>query len=148
MRFTKYKIELVKDESVNYGGQNFNINNPWQMYKAMCDIYHLDRQAEETLYVVCVNTKNRIIGIHEVSRGTIDSSLVNQRELFKRVLINNAAKIFVIHNHPSGDAIPSNADHAVTKRIKDAGELLDVSLLDHIIIGDGQYYSFKEHDKL
>ena len=148
MRFTKYKIELVKDESVNYGGQNFNINNPWQMYKAMCDIYHLDRQPEETLYVVCVNTKNRVIGIHEVSRGTIDSSLVNQRELFKRVLINNAAKIFVVHNHPSGDVTPSNADCVVTKKIKNAGELLDISLLDHIIIGDGQYYSFKEHDKL
>ena len=148
MRFTKYKIELVKDESVNYGGQDFNINSPWQMYKAMCDIYHLDRQAEEALYVVCVNTKNRIIGIHEVSRGTIDSSLVNQRELFKRVLVNNAAKIFVIHNHPSGDAAPSNADHIVTKKIKNAGELLDIALLDHIIIGDGQYYSFKEHNKL
>ena len=84
MRFTKYKIELIKEDSSNYGGKDFNINSPWQMYKAMCDLYHLDRQAEETLYVVCVNTKNKIIGIHEVSRGTINASLVAQRELFKR----------------------------------------------------------------
>ena len=148
MRFTKYKIELVKENAVNYGGQNFNINSAYQMYKAMCDIYHIDRQTEEVLYVVCVDIKNRIIGIHEVSRGTIDASLVNQRELFKRVLINNAAKIFVVHNHPSGITTPSNADCIITSKIQKAGELLDIKLLDHIIIGDGEYYSFKENFKL
>ena len=148
MRFTKYKIELVKEDAVNYGGQDFNINSAWQMYKAVCDIYHIDRQTEEVFYVVCVNTKNRIIGIHEVSRGILDASLVSQRELFKRVLLNNAAKIFIIHNHPSGVPTPSNADFLVTNKVKKAGELLDISLLDHIIIGDNQYYSFKENGKL
>ncbi len=148
MRFTKYKVELVKENAVNYGGQDFNINNPYQMYKAMCDIYHIDRQAEEVLLVICVDIKNRIIGIHEVSRGTIDSSLVNQREVYKRVLLNNAAKIFIVHNHPSGKAIPSNADHLITNKLIKAGELLDIKVLDHIIIGDGEYYSFKENDKL
>lgn len=148
MRFTKYKVELVKENAVNYGGQDFNINNPYQMYKAMCDIYHIDRQAEEVLLVICVDIKNRIIGIHEVSRGTIDSSLVNQREVYKRVLLNNAAKIFIVHNHPSGKAIPSNSDHLITNKLIKAGELLDIKVLDHIIIGDGEYYSFKENDKL
>ncbi len=148
MRFTKYKVELVKENAVNYGGQDFNINNAYQLYKAMCDIYHIDRQAEETFYVICVNIKNKIIGVHEVSRGTIDASLVNQREVFKRVLLNNAAKIFIVHNHPSGNTTPSNADFMVTSKVQKAGDLLDIKLLDHIIIGDGEYYSFKEHDKL
>ena len=148
MRFTKYKVELIKESSVNYGGQDFNINNAYQLYKAMCDIYHVDRQTEEVFYVVCVNIKNRIIGIHEVSRGILDASLVSQRELFKRVLANNAAKIFIIHNHPSGIPTPSNADFIVTNKVQKAGDLLDIKLLDHIIIGDGEYYSFKEHDKL
>lgn len=148
MRFTKYKVELVKENAVNYGGKDFNINNAYQLYKAMCDIYHMDRQTEEVLCVICVDIKNRVIGIHEVSRGTIDASLVNQRELFKRVLLNNAAKIFVVHNHPSGVTTPSNADCIITNKIQKAGELLDIKLLDHIIIGDGEYYSFKENFKL
>lgn len=148
MRFTKYKVELVKESAVNYGGQDFNINSPYQMYKAMCDIYHIDRQAEEVLLVICVDIKNRIIGIHEVSRGTIDSSLVNQREVYKRVLLNNAAKIFIVHNHPSGKAVPSNSDHLITNKLIKAGDLLDINVLDHIIIGDGEYYSFKENGKL
>ncbi len=148
MRFTKYRIELVKESSTNYGGQDIKLNNAYQFYKAMCDIYHLDRQAEEVLYVVCVDIKLRVIGVHEVSRGTIDSSLVNQRELFKRVLLNNAAKIFITHNHPSGSTAPSNADYLITNKIKKAGELLDIEVLDHIIIGSEEYYSFKEHDKL
>lgn len=148
MRFTKYKVELVKENAVNYGGQDFKVTDAYQLYKAMCDIYHINRQSEEVLYVVCVDTKLKIIGIHEVSRGTIDASLVNQRELFKRVLLNNAAKIFVVHNHPSGVSTPSNADFAVTEKIDRASKLLDIVLLDHIIIGDGEYYSFKEQKKL
>ena len=137
MRFTKYKVELVKENAVTY-----------QLYKAMCDIYHIDRQTEEVLYVVCVDIKLKIIGVHEVSRGTIDASLVNQRELFKRVLLNNAAKIFIVHNHPSGVSTPSNADFVVTEKVERAAKLLDIVLLDHIIVGDGEYYSFKEQKKL
>lgn len=148
MRFTKYKVELVKESAVNYGGQSININSAYQFYKAMCDVYHLDRQTEEVLYVICVDVKLKVIGVHEVSRGVLDSSLVNQREVFKRVLLNNAAKIFITHNHPSGSAKPSNADFLITEKIKKAGDLLDIVLLDHIIIGDGEYYSFKEHDKI
>lgn len=148
MRFTKYKVELVKEQSTNYGGQDFKVNSPWQMYKAMCDIFHLDRQAEEVLYLVCLDIKLKIIGIHEVSRGTIDASLVNQREVFKRALLNNAAKIYIVHNHPSGVCEPSNADLMVTNRIKNSANMLDIPLVDHLIIGDGTYYSFKENDKI
>lgn len=148
MRFTKYKVELVKENAVNYGGQDFKVTDASQLYKAMCDIYHINRQSEEVLYVVCVDIKLKIIGIHEVSRGTIEASLVNQRELFKRVLLNNAAKIFIVHNHPSGVSTPSNADFIITEKIGQASKLLDIVLLDHIIIGDGEYYSFKEQKKL
>ena len=118
------------------------------MYKAMCDIFHLDRQAEEVFYLVCLDIKLKIIGIHEVSRGTIDASLVNQREVFKRALLNNAAKIYIVHNHPSGVCEPSNADLMVTNRIKNSANMLDIPLVDHLIIGDGTYYSFKENDKI
>ena len=148
MRFTKYKVELVKESATNYGGKDFKISNPLQLHQAMCELYHLDKQAEEVLYVICVDIKLKVIGIHEVSRGTIDASLVNQREVFKRVLLNNAAKIFVVHNHPSGVVEPSTADIVITNKLKKSGELLDIELLDHIIIGDDSYYSFKEHNKI
>lgn len=148
MRFTKYKVELVKENAVNYGGQDFKVTSAYLLYKAMCDIYHMDRQAEEVLYIVCTDIKLKIIGIHEVSRGTIDSSLVSTREVFKRILLNNAVKIFIVHNHPSGVSTPSAADLTITNKIQKAGELFDISLLDHIIVGDGEYYSFKEHGDL
>lgn len=148
MRFTKYKIELVKESAVNYGGQDFSISSPFNLFQAMCDIYHLDRQPEEVVYLICVNTKNKIIGVHEVSRGSISASILNIRELFKRAVVNNAAKIFIVHNHPSGSTKPSEADMQVTKKAQKAGELLDIPLLDHIIIGDDEYYSFKENDQI
>ena len=103
-------------------------------------------EAEEVLIMVTVDTKHRVTGIFEVARGHLSSCLVHPREVFKRALLMNASKIFVAHNHPSGDVTPSTDDAAITKRLRDAGEVLGVSLLDHLIIGDTpeRYYSFKE----
>ena len=103
-------------------------------------------EAEEVLIMVTVDTKHRVTGIFEVSRGSLSSFLVHPREVFKRALLMNAAGIFVAHNHPSGDVAPSRDDIAVTERLQQAGEILGVSLLDHLVIGDTpeRYYSFKE----
>ncbi|MGL5764570.1 MAG: JAB domain-containing protein [Sarcina sp.] len=145
MRLTKYKIEMVKEESCNYGGKEFKIKNPWDIYKAFIDVYELHKQTEEVFFIACLDTKNKIIGIHEVSRGTLNSSLVHPREVFKRALINNASKIILAHNHPSMDLTPSIEDKKVTKRLIQGGEVLGIEVIDHIIIGDGTYYSFKEN---
>jgi DNA repair protein RadC len=108
----------------------------------------LQDEPSEVFAILCVSTKHRVIAYHEVSRGTLDSVLVHPREVFKAALLANAAAIVATHVHPSGDPTPSPDDVAITRRLAAAGEILGVPLLDHIIIGDGRYYSFKEGARL
>ena len=88
-----------------------------------------------------LNTRSKLIGESEISKGTINMSLVSPRELFVEALMKNAVYIILMHNHPSGDPSPSRADILVTRRVKEAGEILGIELLDHIIIGDNCYVS-------
>jgi DNA repair protein RadC len=104
----------------------------------------LQDQPGEVFAILCMSTKRRVIAYHEVSRGTLDATLVHPREVFKAALLANAAAIILTHNHPSGDPSPSADDVQLTRRLVDAGALLGVDVLDHIIVGDGRYYSFKE----
>jgi DNA repair protein RadC len=108
----------------------------------------LQDEPAEVFAILCVTTKHRVIAYHEVSRGTLDSTLVHPREIFKAVLLANAAAIVAAHNHPSGDPTPSPDDLELTHRLAAAGDVLGIPLLDHIIIGDGCYYSFKEAGRL
>ena len=105
-------------------------------------------QPGEVFAILCLSTKHRVIAYHEVSRGTLDATLVHPREVFKAVLLANAAAVILFHNHPSGDPTPSADDVQLTRRLVDAGTLLGVDVLDHIIVGDGRYYSFKEGARL
>lgn len=92
-----------------------------------------------------MDTKNQPIAINVVSVGTLSSSLVHPREVFKPAILSNSASIILSHNHPSGDCTPSSEDISVTARIKESGKLLGIELLDHIIIGDMDgYISVKE----
>lgn len=108
----------------------------------------LQDEPAEVFAMICLNTKHRVIAYHEVSRGTLDATLVHPREVFKAALLVNSASIIVSHNHPSGDQTPSADDVALTSRLAAAGELLGIELLDHIIIGDGRYFSFKEAGRI
>lgn len=104
----------------------------------------LQDEPGEVFAILCLSTKHRVIAYHEVSRGTLDATLVHPREVFKAALLSNAASIILTHNHPSGDPTPSPDDHQLTRRLVDAGRLIGVEVLDHIIVGDGHYFSFKE----
>ena len=104
----------------------------------------LQDQPSEVFAILCLSTKHRVIAYHEVSRGTLDTALVHPREVFKAALLANAAAIILAHNHPSGDPAPSTDDYTLTQRLVEAGQLLGVDVLDHIVIGDGRYTSFKE----
>lgn len=98
----------------------------------------------EAFWCVFLNTKNQAIAMEEMFRGTLSEAPVYPREVAKRALALNAAALIVAHNHPSGDANPSEADRAVTRRLKDALALLDIKLLDHFIVAQGQMRSFAE----
>ena len=108
----------------------------------------LQDEPAEIFAILCLTTKYRVIAYHEVGRGTIDSVLVHPREVFKAALLAHAAAIIAVHQHPSGDPTPSSGDFDVTKRLAAAGDLLGIPLLDHLIIGDGRFCSFKELGQL
>lgn len=98
----------------------------------------------ERFLAVLLDGKNRVLGLNEVSVGTLTASLVHPREVFKAAIVGNAAAIIVVHNHPSGDPTPSAEDIAITERLREAGELLGIRILDHVVLGDGRYVSFSD----
>ena len=108
----------------------------------------LDELDREELIVACLNAKNEVNSVNVVSVGSLSSSIVHPREVFKTAILSNAASIVMIHNHPSGDVTPSKEDKEITLRIKESGTILENCLLNHIIIGDDKYYSFKEDDEI
>ena len=140
-------LKVVKEKEVNYNGnwENKKINVPEKVVEVAINVLELHEQAEESFYIFTLDTKNQINGIFEVSRGSLNASIVHPREVFKRALMQNANCIMLLHNHPSGDPKPSTEDINITNRLKDAGDLLGIKVLDHIIIGDKiRYISFKE----
>lgn len=117
------------------------VNCPEDVYKAMKFLEASDR---EMLYALHLDTKNRIIAMELVTVGTLTNTLVHPREIFKGAILNNSARIILVHNHPSGDAEPTGDDWNVTERCMDAGSLLCIEILDHVIIGNGKYSSVKD----
>lgn len=107
----------------------------------MEEMCYLDR---EHFRVVLLNTKNRVLDVETVSIGSLNSSLVHPREVFKRAVQRSAAALILVHNHPSGDPSPSPEDVEITRRLCEAGRVLGIEVLDHIIIGDHLFISFKE----
>jgi len=104
----------------------------------------LDGLAQEYFMILHLDSKNRIIKNETVSIGTLNSSLIHPREVFKSAIKESANSIIIVHNHPSGDPEPSEEDKEVTERIIAAGKILRISVLDHVIIGKEAYWSFNE----
>ncbi len=104
----------------------------------------LRNKLKECFYILLLNTKNKIISKEFISEGTLNSSLVHPREVFKPAIKKSANSIILIHNHPSDDLTPSRDDILITKRLDETGKIVGITVLDHIIIGDGQFLSLKE----
>ena len=121
--------------------------------RSAADVYRLLGPAARTwdrerFLTVILDAKNRVIGVDEVAVGTLSAALVHPRELFKAILLANAAAFVVCHGHPSGDCAPSAEDEALTRRLKSAAELMGIPLLDHVVLGNDQFYSFAEEGRL
>jgi len=99
---------------------------------------------QEHLRVILLDTRNRVIAISEVYKGSVNTSLIRVAEVFRDAIRHNCAAVIIVHNHPSGDPTPSPEDVAVTKQIVEAGKLLDIEVLDHLVIGQRRYVSLKE----
>lgn len=140
-------LRVVKEKSENYY-VNEKIVCPEDIRNIGTQVLELHTYAEEAFAIMTLDTKHKINGVFIVSHGSLNASIVHPREVFKRALMQNASAIALMHNHPSGDTKPSGEDINITKRLKEAGTLLGVNVLDHVILGDDEYsyFSMKEQD--
>lgn len=161
MRITTYTTKinednlnvLVKERAFNYKAENSRMDNAGKIAKMMCDVFELHLLAEEHVYLLTLNCKCKILGVFEVSHGTFNTSFINPREIMIRNLLCGASTFIIVHNHPSGEFEVSKEDVTATKQLINAGELIGIALLDHIIIGrdnNGRYtfYSMREHNMI
>ena len=118
-----------------------SINSPQDVYDLLIEMRLLDREKFSAIFL---NTKNHILAFDTISIGTLNSSLVHPREVFKAAIKRSANSVILVHNHPSGDPSPSSEDLEVTRRLVEAGKLLGILVVDHVIIGSQKYVSLKE----
>ncbi|HXV65328.1 MAG TPA: DNA repair protein RadC [Vicinamibacteria bacterium] len=102
----------------------------------------------EEFGILVLDTRNGLKRLHMVSSGSLNGSLVHPREVFREAAVSRAAAIIAFHNHPSGDPAPSREDHDLTRRLRQAGKILGIELLDHVVVAAGRYWSFKEHGEI
>ncbi|TLU83864.1 MAG: DNA repair protein RadC [Chlorobium sp.] len=144
--FPRFSIKLVKESKVFYSQKK--ISNA----KMVCELVMclgLHEKASEEFHAIYLTTKHEVIGIEMISRGTLNATLTHPREVFKGALLANAHAIILAHNHPSGNLEPSVPDKHVTETLVQAGKILDIKVLDHVIVGTaGGFYSFMESGQL
>ena len=159
MRITTYTTRikdnlnvLVKERAYNYKTENSHLESADKVVKMMCDVFQIHLRAEEYVYLLSLDTKCKVLGIFEVGHGTVNACLLHTREIMIRNVLCGASAFIVAHNHPSGELSISRDDVSTTKKLYEAGELMGIHLLDHIIIGREDekeaYYSMAEHGLL
>ncbi len=136
--------ELIKETSFKYPIESFC--NAALIAGMVNNVFQMDVQTEEYLYEICFNSKMKPLAVFEISHGSINASIASPREIFQKALICGAAAIVLLHNHPSGDITPSIEDRKVFDRVKRAGDLMEIAVVDNIIVANGRkYFSFKEN---
>ena len=139
-------LELGRRVSVASEMQKFKISSPQDIGNVYME--ELRYKKKEIFRVVLLNTKNVIIGSKDISEGSLNASIVHPREVFLEAIKKSANKMILMPNHPSGDPTPSSEDINITKRLISAGQIVGIEILDHVIIGDGSFYSFKENGQI
>lgn len=126
-------------------GFSIYTTSPEQVFNEFKDLANAD---QESLWILGLNVKNKVMCKEMISLGSLDNATVYPRMIFKRLLMTDSSSVVVVHNHPSGIPDPSNDDVRLTTIIKDGCKLMDMKLLDHVIIGEGTYFSFREKNLL
>ena len=137
----KVRTKLVIEGDSEYKPMNFA--TPAEVYHAFKNLAESDK---ERFYSIHLDSKNKVLGVEMVSQGSLDSSPVHPREVYKSALLASAASVIFVHSHPSGDPDPSDSDRKITDQLLQAGELMGINVLDHVIVGRDGYYSFSERD--
>jgi len=138
----KAALELGKRVAQASGDDKYTIKSPQDAANYMME--EMRYLAQEHFYALLLNVKNQVLSKELISVGSINSSIVHPREVFKQAIIKNASSLIVLHNHPSGDPTPSREDIEVTKRLSETGKIIGIEILDHIVIGDLRFVSLKE----
>ena len=138
----RFDIRMVRDGRVPIMEAPIIIRTPADVLPILAA--ELSELAYEKFIALALNTKNHVVAVLPVSSGSLNSSIVHPRELYQRAILSNCASLIIAHNHPSGDPTPSPEDVHLTRKLVEAGQLLDIPILDHIILGFPGYASFKE----
>jgi DNA repair protein RadC len=144
MRINIYSTMLVKEKGGLYNLESKAVTSPGDAAAIINEVLHLDRMPAEHFVVMTLTTKNKVAGLHVIHKGSLNASLVHPREVYQQAILNNAASIICFHNHPSGNPQPSNEDVEITRRLVEAGKIIGIDMMDHIIIGENKYFSHKE----
>jgi DNA repair protein RadC len=139
-------IELAGRRQVSDSREKRIITSSKDAYGVVKNI--LEDLSHEEFWILTLNRKNSVIGEYRISEGGLTSTVVDQRKIFKIALDDKSTGIILFHNHPSGNANPSEADNQLTKKLKDGGKILDISVLDHIIVTQNGYYSYADEGQL
>ena len=135
-------FELGKRQDLEPEQKDFDIKDPQSVVKAISA--SIKDKAKEHFKLILLNARNKILGISTISIGSLNASIVHPREVFKDAIMHNAYSVVLAHNHPSGDPEPSEDDLTITKRFIEAGKILGIEVIDHIIISKNGFFSFKE----
>ena len=140
-----FEKTIVSEEISTYLPPDTRYTTPSQIFDAF---RFLMNETKEYFLTLHLNGKNQISCVDVVSIGSLNQSIVHPREVFKTALLSSAAAIILVHQHPTGDPTPSSEDISITRRLKEAGEILGIRILDHCIIGQDSYISFVERGLL
>jgi DNA repair protein RadC len=144
-RIPRQRIALVREAT---------IKSDWKVFTNSGQIFEFAKQFlfsdadRELFFAMMLDSKNRLIGVNLVSQGSLADSITHPRECFKAAIVANSAAIAFAHNHPSGECAPSREDRACTERLVNAGKILGIRVLDHVICGDAEWYSFADFGML
>ena len=147
-------LNLVAEIEISYKtkvkpSERMKIENSNDAFKILIDCYSEDEiEHTESVVVLLLNTANKVLGWRKISQGGITGCYMDKRIIFQLALLGNATKIIISHNHPSGNLKPSEADIKITKEIYNAGKLMDIALIDHLIITKEGFYSFGDEGRM
>ncbi|MCA9883995.1 MAG: DNA repair protein RadC [Anaerolineae bacterium] len=138
-------LELAKRLNQHVSSNQPRVQNASDVVKLLQDMRHLK---QEQVRIILLDTAQHVKAIRTMTTGTVNASLIRVAELFREPIVEQCPAIILVHNHPSGDPTPSHEDKHITKAVVEAGDMLDIDVVDHIIIGNGTWYSFREAGQL